>query len=258
MATGTMQIDGTGSDQQAQRRGTPNDLRQKHADGLHFSIAQTIDDVVDAWGLVYREYLRGGLVSPNHAHVHTVPEAVGPQTAVILGRIGPVCASTLSAYLDTPEGLPLDSVYGEELAALRDSGRRISEVGLFADRREKLVRSADSLFDLMRFAYYYCRHHGMDDIMIGVHPRHMPFYCRLIGFDMAGEERQYATVNDRPVILLRLDLRTCEQAERLPRGLKYFMNNPLPAEAFANKASLDEPAWRGTAIAAFLNRPPHE
>src|SRR5690606_13047267 len=143
-----------------------------------------------------------------------------------------------SSYLDSSRGLPLDRCYGQELNALRRERRSLLEVGLFADRREQVNRSLDSLLELMRYAFYFGVHTNTDDLMIGVHPRHAPFYVRRIGFEVAGPEKAYATVRDHPAVLLRLDLKDAQQRARTPRGLRYFLDRPLPPDAFDQRYRL--------------------
>ena len=53
--------------------------------------------------------------------------------------------STLSAYVDHNGDLPISSAYPAEIADLRDQGKYLIEIGLFADRRQKLTRSIESL-----------------------------------------------------------------------------------------------------------------
>jgi len=219
--------------------------------GLEYHVARSLADVRDAWHLVHQSYVRHGLIDPNKHELHAVPEAIGPHAAVVLGRIGPVCASTLTAFTDQAQGLALDHAYPDELEALRAAGRRLCEVGLFADRRQHLYRSAASLFDLMRFSVLYAMHQQMDDVVIGVHPRHAPFYRRLIGFKPAGPEKTYATVNDNAVVLLRLDLHEAPNRRPLPRGLRYFLEHPVSDEAFEQRVRLTPDTIRGTPLEAF-------
>ena len=119
--------------------------------GLFFGVAENTDQVVQAWELVYRSYVRTGLIDPNQSRIHTVPQAVGPNTAVVRGCLSELVICTLSSYLDGPDGLPLDAVYHDQLQAMREQGKVPLELGLFADRREHLYRSIDALLELMRF-----------------------------------------------------------------------------------------------------------
>lgn len=220
--------------------------------GLNFLIASTLQDVEEAWGLVYQAYRRDSLIDANPYEIHTTTQAVGPRTAIVLACLGPVLAGTLSVYADHKEGLPLDSVYHAEVDALRQSGRRLMEVGLFADRREHMNRAADGLFELMRFAYFFGIHMNVDDAIIGVHPRHAPFYMRLLGFEKIGPVRTYPTVKDRAVLLLRLQLRESFLRDPVPKGLAYFGERPLGPKAFAGRFMFNDPQMPQSRIGMFL------
>lgn len=221
--------------------------------GLSFLVARTLRDVEEAWGLVYQAYRRDKLIDANRHEIHTTRQAVGPRTAVILASLGPVLTGTLSVYADGTEGLPLDSVYPAEIDALRQAGRRIVEVGLFADRREQMNRAADGLFELMRFTYYFAIEMKADDGIIGVHPRHAPFYMRLLGFDKIGPVRAYPTVCDRAVVLLRIPIRERVERDPRPKGLAYFLDHPLGPEAFAGRFLFDDPQMPSSRLGMFLS-----
>jgi hypothetical protein len=220
--------------------------------GLNYSIARSLDEVVEAWQLVYDAYHRDDLIDANAFGLHTVPQAIGANTAVVLGCLGPLPVSTVTAYTDGPAGLPLDTVYHAELQATRAAGRRIMEVGLFADRREHLNRAAEGLFELMRFVYYFALYLPVDDVVIGVHPRHVPFYTRFFGFDPAGGMRNYPTVKDRPAVLLRFDMHSIPGRQALPKGLAYFAENPVSDAMFDRRFRFDETTIAGSPVARFL------
>jgi hypothetical protein len=217
---------------------------------LNYYVARTLDDVMEAWQLVYMAYRRAELIDSNPFELHTIPQAVGPQTVVITGCLGPMPSTTLSAYVDSPAGLPLDSVYPEELGGLRKQGRRLMEVGLFGDRRDHLVRSSEGLFDLMRFAFYYGTHSNCDDAIIGIHPRHAPFYQRFFALEQIGAARAYATVKNNPVVLLRLDFRAKRDA--MPKGLNFFANNHIPSSVFSSRFLFDEPSLAGSTLERYM------
>lgn len=233
---------------------TTGELRPRT--GLRYNVARSVDEVIEAWRLVHHSYVKRGLIDPNPEKLHTVPEVIGPHAAVAVGRIGPVAVSTLTSFIDQDHGLALDHVYPQELEAIRSAGRRLCEIGLFADRRQQFYRNVASLFDLMRFGVLYAWHQQVDDIVIGVHPRHMPFYRRLIGFQPAGPERKYATVNDNAVVLLRLDLHEAPSRQPMPRGLRYFWEHPVADEEFERRARLTPDVITKTPLEAFMQSPP--
>lgn len=226
--------------------------RPTPSSGLAFSVARNLDEVMAAWRMVYMAYRRSGLIEPNSFRIHTAPQAVGPHAAVISAHIGEVTVSTLTAFADGPVGLPLDRVYEAELKALRAAGRSLMEVGLFADRRIELHRTAESLFELMRYAFYYGLRTKVTDFVIGVHPRHARFYTRAFGFEPVGGTRTYPAVNHRPVVLLRGDLDAKLKLTPLHPALDYFVNNPVPTALFDDRFPFAHPDIAGSIVEQFL------
>jgi hypothetical protein len=227
------------------------------AAGLVYRVARDIEEVSTAWRMVYMAYRRGGLIEPNPHRMHTAPQAVGGHAAVIAGYIGPLCCSTLTAFADNPAGLPLDRVYGAELQALRAEGRVLMEVGLFADRRKQLSRTAEALFQLMRYAFYYGLRSRITDFVIGVHPRHARFYTRAFGFETLGQAKSYPAVNNRPVVLLRGDLDSKLKLRPLHPALEYFVANPIDDGQFCQRYNFDPHEIESSSIGAFLRDREH-
>lgn len=222
--------------------------------GLDFSVARTLEEVVEAWRLVYGSYRRKKLIGSNPLQIHTSVPASGPQATVFVGRIGPLTVTTLTAIRDSAVGLPLDRVYVDDLNALRQEGRQLMEVSLFADRREDLARTADALLQHMRYVWEWGRLSGVTDFVIGVHPRHARFYSRAFGFEQISDERTYPAVNNHPVVMLRGEPAVQLKRMPLPRGLEYFSQNPVPAEEFAHRYLFPETELAGSAVRAFLTQ----
>lgn len=226
---------------------------QQAASGLIYRVADNLEDVVSAWEMVYQSYRRKDLISPSPHRLHTAPQAISHDTAVILGSLSSLTVTTLTAMADGPKGLPLDRVYEDELAKLRSQGRTLVEVGLFADRRKHLARTAEALFQLMRYAFFYGLERGMTDFVIGVHPRHARFYIRALGFDYLGAERVYPAVNDRPVVLLRGDIEARLKCNPLHPALDFFVKNPLDADVFRHRFEFKPLQIVGSSLEAFVD-----
>jgi hypothetical protein len=229
------------------------ELAARPTTGLTFRVAESLEQALSAWRMVYMAYRRAGLIGPNPHRVHTAPQACGEHAAVIAACIGPVTVSTLTALADNPQGLPLDRVYGMELESLRRDGRVLMEVGLFADRRKQLNRTAEALFQLMRYAFYYGLRTKVTDFVIGVHPRHARFYTRAFGFETMGSARTYPAVNNRPVVLLRGDLETKLKLNPLHPALDYFVRNPVATELFDRRFDFSPHRFAGSDLQRFLS-----
>lgn len=229
-------------------------------------VASRVQDVLNAWRLVYKVYRTTGLIHPNEYELHTATRSVSTGTAVFYAQDdhtdaqqvsdlvnADVPLTTLTAVLDNSAGLPLDSVYSDELNRLRDQGRVLIECGQFAHRRQLadagqrnearlLLKVESSLRELMRHAFHYGEVHGANDFLIGVHPRHARFYCRAFGFAPMGEQRHYALVNDHPVQLMRADLDLIFDINPRPWALAYSVNNPLQPSMFDHRWIFNEHA----------------
>jgi len=168
---------------------------------MNYKVATSFSEVLDAWGLVYRRYHDAGLIRPNDYNLFTFPEYLSNNSAVIIGRDNSNTVCTISAVIDGPERrLPLESYYADELNRMRDEGKKLIEIGLHADSRNR--SSISDITDLMagiaRFGIQMNHH----DFVIGVHPRRAAFYQTVFGFKPVGPVKSYQKLDTAPVVLL--------------------------------------------------------
>ena len=218
---------------------------------LQFRVASTLHDVLRAWRLVYESYRHIEIVRPNVHHIHTNPHAASPAAAIFFGELGGQIQTTFTAIHDSDAGLPLDAVYPTELATLRREGRQLSEIGLFADRRESIGRCVTALLELNRLAFHYTHRSDATSIVIGVHPHHAGFYKRLFGFEAAGDVRTYSAANGKPVVLMHLPLRERLTVTPVPRGIAYFLERPLAEGEFRSRYHFPPEALQAPPLSAF-------
>jgi len=209
--------------------------------GLNYRPAANAEEVCDAWALVYEAYVRTGLIDPNPHSLHTYPQILDSEYVVIIGQIDSLTVSTLSAYVgDAPGSLPLESIFANEIDEFRQQGKRLLELGLFADRRQHIFRSFDALLELMRFTTYFGICQGCSDAVIGVHPDHVGFYERILGFEAHGTVKPHPGVRGHPAVLMQMDWSRQSSREVPAKGIRYFLDHPLDASAFAERCrSLD-------------------
>jgi len=215
-----------------------------------FHVATTLDEVVKAWSLTYDVYSANDFVDPNQHKLHTVPQAVNPKTAVFYSTSGEKVDATLTAILDGPMGLPLDTVYKNELDILRRKGRRLNEHGMLAhlthmtgsqetNARNHADQVRSTLIHLICRSVFFGLAMNCTDTVIGVHPKHARFYKRAFGWELCGPERAYPTVNNRPVVLMKLDYSEVLRREELPYAFEFLLNNPIPLDTFQQRYSFD-------------------
>jgi len=174
----------------------------------------------DAFRLVYEAYLRSGLARENRHRMWVTPYHLLPttQTFVALLRNASVAGkviSTVSLVGDGQLGLPIESVFPEEVALrrelARERGMRIAEVTSLADRRTHFRRFLPVFCELNRHMAQHARLHGIDQLLVAVHPRHARFYVRYLGFQACSEVRAYPSVRNHPAVALCLDFAHIDQ-----------------------------------------------
>jgi len=151
---------------------------------------------VRASALIQRRYSwRGYSTSPLQRH---------DRDAVTLSAcVEDATVATITAALDSPEGLFVSRLYGDEVRALRAEGRKLCEFTKLAV--DESVRSHAVLGAIFHVAYMYVQNlHQCTDVLIEVNPRHVKFYQRMLGFKRVGAERFDPEVN-APAVLMRLD-----------------------------------------------------
>jgi hypothetical protein len=112
--------------------------------------------------------------------------------------------ATLTGSRDSRSGLLADSLYGQEISALRKPSRVIGEVTRLA--ADSNFRNPQLLKALFRATYQYARAvFGVTDVVIEVNPRHASYYRRELGFAQAGDLRTCPRV-EAPVVLLHRTL----------------------------------------------------
>ena len=122
--------------------------------------------------------------------------------------------ATITASLDSDDGLYVAALYPDAVSQLRAEGRKLCEFTKLAV--DESIRSPSILGAIFHVACMYAiEMHRCTDVLIEVNPRHVRFYQRMLGFEQAAEERLDPEVN-APAVLLKLDLRHCAQEiERL-------------------------------------------
>jgi hypothetical protein len=169
-------------------------------------LASDAEKLERCWRIVYEEYVTQGYMRPNRQGLRYTLHDGLPDTATFLVTENGRDVGTITAYPDSPLGLPADDVYREEVDRLRDSGRRPAEIGRLAIRPE-YGKDRDVLMKTLEMPFLYAR--GVlraTDVVITVNPKHESFYRRMMLFDRAGNEQEMASVCRAPAVLLQIDL----------------------------------------------------
>jgi hypothetical protein len=127
-----------------------------------------------------------------------------PSRITIAAHDDDATAGTVTVGLDSPGGMFVDGLYGQEVETLRNQGARLAEFTRLAI--DNNVNSKPLLAALFHIAFIYARRiHRCTHLLIEVNPRHETFYRRMLGFESAGPMRGDPRVG-APAMLLRLCL----------------------------------------------------
>ncbi len=186
-------------------------------------------ELENALRLVHDNYVQLGYMKPHPAGIRIGVHYALPTARSFIALIHGVTIATVSLFIDSSLGLPLDELYGDEVGTLRVAGRKIGEVGMLADRRRTLSRGVEVLLRLMKHVFCEARRERLDDLLITVNPKHTKFYQRLLCFEEFGAVRQYRAVGNVPAVLMRVRVSDFEPANVPNDRIRELFFSPLPA-----------------------------
>lgn len=226
-----------GARHQAVRFSVPDETAHRNVDSdigspLVCRTACCREDFRESFSVLYHSFQRSGLCPRNAAELRVLPYHLSPQTQVFVGEHqGKVCG-TISLVLDEGTGLPLESVFGDSVQPIRDSGRRVAEFASLAIDPAYPQNKTKSFSQLTSTAVAFARHHGVDELLAAVHPRHARFYQRTMGFRCLSDVVPYAGVLDRPAVLIAVSINEVHRVDS--RWQRWYGHS-----ANANRASLE-------------------
>lgn len=199
--------------------------REETASGLQYRIVKNRWERLGAYRLVYETYLNRGLIPPNRYRLRVTPYLMLPTTQTFIAVRNQEIVCTVSLVGDGELGLPMESVYFQEVAEARAKGLYVGEVSCLASRYADFRHFLPIFVQLTRLMAQHARRHGMDQFLIAVHPKHARFYERFMGFEQIGPLREFPSVQDAPAVCCCLDFARIDR-ER-PKCWNEFFGTPL-------------------------------
>jgi len=167
-------------------------------------IAQTRQEREAAFGLIYRSYLHAGLCKPNQLELRILPYHLTSTSEIFITVVDQEVVATVSLFVDSNMGLPMDSVFPQQINDARKNGYLMSEISCLADCR-KNGRVLANLCELTRLLVQYARFQRLDGVTLLSHPKHARFYKRYMGFEAMGPIRPFPEVQNSLAEPLRFD-----------------------------------------------------
>jgi hypothetical protein len=216
---------------------TPDEAHSWETTDLVIRPALSRAELESAYELVYLNYRSREYIPPNSSGLRFTVFNAFPSTLTFVGVVHANVISTVSLIPDTPIGLPMDEIYHDEVQALRDSGRRLVEVTMLADRRLSVRRSLEMVLALMKLVFDYATLSlKATDLCITVNPHHDKFYHEYLLFSPLGGLRAYPSVSGNPAIARRLDLVNVEaECQGRFKLLRRFYEDRTPLSLFEQR-----------------------
>lgn len=183
------------------------DVCENQDSAVRFTRAVEPFEFEGAFRCIYRSYLARGLTPHNRYEMRLTRHHLLPTTRVLIARIGRQVVGTLSLVENEPIGVPICSAFRSQVDELSQPCERIAEATCLA-AADAPLSGLELVHNLMGLAAQAASLRGVTRILIAVHPRHVPFYERMVGFRVFASARPYPSVGGRPAVALQLNLRT--------------------------------------------------
>jgi hypothetical protein len=174
---------------------------------IRVKIATELEEFEQAFELLTANYRARGYDADSEKPYRFTPSHALPGTITMVAKHEGRVVATMTFVPDNAAlGLPLESIYGDEVARLRGEGRHVGEAISLADSGLSAREFIQVFKALIKLGMQYHRGRGGDTFVIVVNPRHSGFYREVLGFAPLGERRSYPTVQDHPAEAFVLDI----------------------------------------------------
>lgn len=204
------------------------------------SMAKNIADRTAAFKLTHRAYVDAGLGVPSQSGMRVTPYQLLPESRIFVGKVEQEVVVTVSLIPDSDKGLPMESIYPQEIEQLRNKGLWVAEVGCLADRRMEPRRFIDTFCSLTKLMAQYSRTRGIDGFVIAIHPRHAKYYKSFLCFEEIGGVVSYPLVSNRPAVALFLGFEAARMNSPLQFGEFFDRQYDEEAKEWVHSGAMSE------------------
>lgn len=185
--------------------------------GITYRQATTRDELEQAFGLVWKNYVDVGLHEEDDSGMRLTKYHLLPGTKVFIAVKNVEKRSagkthweervigTLTVVQDSCLGLPAEEVCKNNITSLRHEGERLAEIIALASDQEGTDNRV--VIKLFRLAYEYCLRNGTTQIIASLTKHHVGFYRRFVGFSPLGGMTSYRMANGLAVQVHTLDVK---------------------------------------------------
>jgi hypothetical protein len=202
--------------------------------------AMSREDLEAAYRLVYDEYQKRKICQPDPSSLQYSYYCLLPASRTFLLEMDGQLAGTISLIVDSPCGIPMETLFPDKIGKFRQRGHRIAEVSLLALDQKLFghktfsltdMRKLSASFKLFKIIFDYARFEaGVTDLFIAMHPKHQDLY-QYLTFEPIGPVRSYSRAAGKPALPMHMDI--ARAVLTTPREMsiqRYFIEERLSPE----------------------------
>lgn len=210
-------------------RQTSESSQQTTAQPFLMKVANQPSERRQAFQLCHDVYCRSGLTAGEQQGLRVMRQHLTDTTNVLIASTATEVVFTVTLVGDGEFGLPMESLFGDEVAQMRAAGVRLAEVSCLAssiDADQKRLRF-ETLVNMISLLIQSARRRGVERLLLAVHPKHAKAYERLFGCVRCSDVKSYAAVRGNPAVLCMHDFADLD-IKRYPLFDKVYGPNYAP------------------------------
>jgi GNAT superfamily N-acetyltransferase len=172
--------------------------------GLSLALAQTPAERQQAHELQKNVYISKGLLREGTVKPPLLPQASAPGSAIFVAKENDAIVGTITFYMDSVIGLPMDDIHRDEVDDIRSRFTRVAEIGGLAVREDRRGCGIPTMLFLATFRWALTT--NVQCIVACVNPSYRRVYSKLLLFKVLGECKQHFRFLAAPSIPIGLDL----------------------------------------------------
>jgi hypothetical protein len=240
----------------ASRFASPALLGSRMPTGISVDLTRSPLDRQRALELQRDVYRRKGLLLQNTLRPQVLPQACAPGSAMFVVKEHDSIVGTITFYMDSVIGLPMDDVHRAEVDRMRNRFARVAEVGGLAALTDR--RGLEVTMMLFQAIYRWAVATNAQCIVACVNPSSRRVYSKGLLFEVLGQCKEHPRFRGAPSIPIGLDLtgaptRFMVASDRKPhRHLDRWMCDTHQLYTFAATDSAQYLQWSNDEVSEMI------
>lgn len=175
------------------------DFSMKPPEGIIFKIAETKNEIEQAFRVVQQSYKDINIVNQEAGEFRITKHHALPTTSIIIAKLDDKVIAAVSIITKLKFSLPIEDLFS--IAELCKMGRTC-EISSLAILKEHRSMAGKITLPLMIFTFHYSYHYLGNTVMVFcVHPRAAVFYKALFELEQISKDiKVYKSINNAPAV----------------------------------------------------------